>query len=495
MKKKDNDVRVGSARKWHAWQDAPGIRQAPCFYTQGVVHAPQGAMCVANVEEMIEAVAGHGLFSLCNDILDEQSMPFVNDMLGHCKATPYLSKTGSISALRLKRKRAAGFLVPATTWKWYQEPGREIVEYVTQLFQLFDYQSTTPASLSEKVLRSTLPEKIRIYRPSLMLRRDILAHHVGGRIDPPSVPGLYTFGKEYDKIKAYPDKSRLTMSPFKTPMYVPHPGLDEFFSFACAFGEVSLIAHETLLCPIQVDGRAPAEGQCITRWLWSDELHDCIEAGYTIVSINKMWCWREMSNWMEEWANILYAQYEQARNESPWFGEIIKVMMVGLPGRFLHAPEYYTLIPAGEGVEGRDIPLMMNWHGHGEKMFSDYAIHPNYDPESTALCAIGSYIVMAMRHELYQRMLKEVMAGRTLLGSYIDNFKLDGETVDEHLVGTGLGQYKQYDLENVYVESNRLVARMQGNDIIKAPSFDQEQRVALWRKYRRLQEESNNGRD
>jgi hypothetical protein len=240
-------------------------------------------------------------------------------------------------------------------------------------------------------------------------------------------------------------------------------------------------------------GLAPFEGQVIDKWLWTGELQDCLKAGYTLVEIKRGYGWTEMSNFMEQWSVILWEKYEQARNENEHLLECIKAMMVGLPGRFLRQPEIYTLVPIQEAIPGQDMPLCLNWKEPTDRHFSDYAIRPIYDKESTALSPVGSYIVAEMRRELYHLMKEEIAHGRTIVRSYIDNYSIDGPTTLGH-VGPGMGQYREKVLHHVYAEENRFRAVQVDpygweEDVMVAPGFSRERRLLFEKDYQRIVKE------
>jgi hypothetical protein len=202
-----------------------------------------------------------------------------------------------------------------------------------------------------------------------------------------------------------------------------------------------------------------------------------------------------MSNFMEQWSDILWEAHEKAKQRDQHLADIIKSMMVGLPGRFLRQPEQYHLIPASEAVPHKDIPLMMHWQEDGDRKFSDYAIRPEYDPESTALSYIGSYIVAEMRRELYHRMKEEIAHGYHIIRSYIDCYAVD---ISDRVgagdcsfrdIGTNMGQWKAKEYSDVYAEENRFIGEEEYNARqlkVKAPGYGIEQRIDFIKKYREI---------
>jgi hypothetical protein len=448
----EDQAHDGHSRRWHAWRDKPGMPLAPMMWHDGTISTVYGsslAYC-STLPELLDNVAGRKLFVLCRDILNEKDIPFSNDLLGSPLAHPYLSRSGGVTALRISQKKQSGFLVPGSTWGISGEMTEEGLKTIIEVFRLFDMQSTTPASLSEKVLRSLLPDKISISRPSLALRKDILENNVGGRIDKAKVGQFYASIYEYDQIWAYPDKACLVPDPSLAPVMCYLPSLNIALSFPTGYWLVHIRCVATVIAPIQINGRNPLEGEEIERWLWNEELRSCMECGYQVKKIQRGYGFRAMSNFMEEWAYLLREKWEEAENED--IRRIIKSMAVGLLGRFLRQPICHTLIPLAEarprtpGMDDGDIPLRMHLgpdYKDGDRIMSDYAMRPEYDRESTALCQIGAYVVMKQRMELYEMMRKEHENGRHVIRSYIDCYSLDGPTTLNNILGNQMGQWKE----------------------------------------------------
>lgn len=484
-----DDIRQGSVACWHPWQDRPGMPKLPVFWSAGAIESDYGKLyTVESMERVFETVARRELFVLCQDILQERELPFINELLGDKRSVPYLSRTANCSALRVSSKRHSGFFVPTSTWLWDEPPCKELTQNLMHIFDVCGYQSTTPSSLSEKLLRSTLPEKLHISRPSVMLRRDILDNHVGGRIES-AEPCFYTVVRKYDKNKAYLSLSRMVPSPWQAPVVWVHPKLDEIGEYPTGFWQCVLIARERTIAPIQVNGLAPVEGEVIERWLWTEELIDCLNAGYLLLKIRRGYGFRSMSTWMCAWADLLWEKYQ--RETDPHIKRVFKQMMVGLPGRFLKAPETYALINIDQGVIPGDIPLPLHWIEPEDRKFSDYVIRPEYDKESTALSPIGSYIVMRMRQELYHLMLLALAQRRKIIMAYIDCVSVDGELDLGDDFGELPGQYKVEKLANMFAESNHFVAESELDPerllLIKAPGMANDledgKRLALLQKY------------
>lgn len=489
---------------WHPWRDKTGVRHIPTYFSAteqaifSTLSSEEPLFRIADMESLLTTVCDNGLFVLVHDLLSEREFPYANDLIG--TGTPYFTKAGNVVSMTLKHKKKTGLLVSAHTWQWDLEPNKELVQAIRTAFRLFGFEASTPSSLSEKVLRATLPDYVGIYRPSVWLRRDILKNSEGGRIDK-AIPAFYKEVKEFDKNKAYLYHSRIVPSPFLAPVHCGFSKLSRIMGFPVGFWRVRLVACSVYIHPIHIQGVAPEPGEVIEKWLWTGEIQDCLDAGYKFLSCDRGWGFRAMSNFMEEWSDILWSKYEMCkRSENPALLPIIKAMMVGLPGRFLRAPENFELIPFSDITAKTDIPLMLHpIEGQG-KHFSDWAIRPVYNQESTALSYIGSYIVAEMRRELYHRMREEVRHGYRIVRSYVDSYSiadggnfhgLDAYPDFERNIGNGLGQWKQKSYTDVWAEENRLVGlNEEGVAIVKAPGFERNggRRLAFLQKYRRIVE-------
>src|SRR5450755_2274760 len=173
-----------SVRQWHPWMDKPGMPCTPMYHRNGRLFSYNVAplYSASSAETLLETIGGNQLYVLCNDILSPQEFPYINELLGVRGCTPYLSRTGGIPAMGLRYKRRTGYLIPTSTWKWNEpEPNKQLLDNLATIFKVCGYQAATPASLSEKILRATLPPETHISRPSTRLRTDILANNVGGR--------------------------------------------------------------------------------------------------------------------------------------------------------------------------------------------------------------------------------------------------------------------------------------------------------------------------
>ncbi len=317
-----------------------------------------------------------------------------------------------------------------------------------------------------------------------MLRRALLAHSYGGRIDRKELREFYPVVYEYDMNKAYLHMSRLVPSPFSAPIGFYHGNntrdRNRWRDFAASFLHVVLVVHGNGIHPIQVkddlgDMQTPEEGEVIDRWLWSRELEDCLEKGYTLLHIYEGYGWYEMSTFMQEWSDILWEKYTEYK-DSP-IAEIIKTMMVGLPGRFLKSPESYILIHERD-VQKNDMPIILKYWQEGKEITTPWFIRAEYDLQSAQLTPIGSYTVMACRQALYRAQLEEVRKGNKLIRSYIDCYSVVAPTKQPENIGVERGDWKEKVYENIYVEENRMIPA--DFTQMKAPGYTGKERRKLY---------------
>ncbi len=468
--------RTGHVSLWHPWNDRPGRYHPLRLYNE------LGSF--ESVESLIETVATNQYYTFVSDVMDSEEISFSEELLTHEKCKPFISKTGSVIALKLRHGKKSGYLLPGSIWGEKHTPGEKLLKNVHTLFTLFGYEALTPASLSEKVLRATLPEYAGISRPSDMLRRALLAHSYGGRIDRKELREFYPVVYEYDMNKAYLHMSRLVPSPFSAPIGFYHGNntrdRNRWRDFAASFLHVVLVVHGNGIHPIQVkddlgDMQTPEEGEVIDRWLWSRELEDCLEKGYTLLHIYEGYGWYEMSTFMQEWSDILWEKYTEYK-DSP-IAEIIKTMMVGLPGRFLKSPESYILIHERD-VQKNDMPIILKYWQEGKEITTPWFIRAEYDLQSAQLTPIGSYTVMACRQALYRAQLEEVRKGNKLIRSYIDCYSVVAPTKQPENIGVERGDWKEKVYENIYVEENRMIPA--DFTQMKAPGYTGKERRKLY---------------
>lgn len=476
-------MREGHVSIWHPWQDKPGQRHTPVLWN----HEDYPS----SIERIIEHVATSQEYVFCNDILDPLEIP-TELIQATAPRNRYLSRTGKVVALRVANKRKSGFFIPAIVWCHRSEPDGELLSRVNHVFQTFGYESISPSSLSEKVLRSTLPEKLCISRPSHMVRQTFLENGRAGRIDTVKEPRYFERLKQLDENKSYLYHSDIVPSPFHAPVYLFYGerGYQDtrYSDYATAYVHCKLIAHIHGISPIQVKGDdgtwySPSAGEEIDTWLWLEELNDCLEAGWTLNHVEEAYCWKSFSTFMQQWADILYEKYEQEKDEK--VQDIIKQMMVGLPGRFLKSPETYLLVHKNEYQKG-DIPIPANWKDGG-KIITPWFLRAEFDLQSTQLTPIGDYIKMRARQELYHKMKEEERNGHEVINSYIDCYTVsECHTKNNYRnIGKKPGQWKQKVYKALWVIENQIIPA----DIkqMRAPGFTGEERIKLheqWHKSR-----------
>lgn len=478
----------GKTRLWHPWQEQQGMHHKLSYWEDGNIF--RGKKLYASprcANDAIELVGRRQLYVLCNDILSVDEFPFSKELVLHDKAEPFLSKSGRVVALRAHPGRASGYFIPASSWG-NLPPGRELNAIMWHIFRRFYLEAITPPSLSEKVLRLTLPDKVFIRRPPSDLRSVLLEHNGGGRIDEAEEWGEY-FAEifEYDLTKAYLHFSRWIPSPFVHAWGRYKPPIDVLDRYPAGFWQVSMVAHGEGVHPVYIDiqkgkKHKPREGEEFCMWLWSGTIKDCLEKGYTLLAIHRGYGFPEMSDFLSVWADWLWDVYNQETDDR--IKAVLKQMMVGLPGRFLKEPMCYTLI-YGTPQKG-DKPIAANWQDSKGPFFSDWYVRPTFNRESTALTAQGSYIIEECRRAQYHRMRDEYEHGNRIIRSYIDCYAITQRTTLD--VGRGRGQYKERIFTDVYAELNRFVGIPPGEQLpeMRAPGLEgnSKARLELWRKYR-----------
>lgn len=457
---------------WHPWIDKP-VYKNPDLAEKRHKLALWSDFTFDSVDRCVQEIGGGSYYALCRDILLGSEVDPL--LLRDPRTEAYLSRTGGISALRVKSKRKSGFLIPGTTWGQTGQPTRELLGRMNHVFNAFGFEALTPSSLSEKVLRSTMADKLYISRPSDMLRRSLIANSKGGRIDSKKTSRFYPVVYENDMNKAYLHCSRVVPSPFVTPIRFSHS--DIWQSQMCSWMEVEMTCHRgTGIQPIQIKDekngelREPRDGEHFTDWLWSGELRDCVEAGYTLYNVNQGWGWPDMSDFMSRWSDILWDAYSNEQDEA--VREIEKNMMVGLPGRFLKSPEKYTLVHKSEALK-TDLPLVAHWQ-QGESPLSEWCMRVEQDIDSAQLTYIGSFIVAECRRKLYADSLAEERQGNKIVRVYIDSFST---TENTRIVrkGNRRGEYKTKIYQQVRIVHNRFMGYDEhGKLILKAPSVNKD---------------------
>lgn len=470
----------GHSSYWHRWQDKEGLRQLPCILGDGFIDRGKSIIPVLDTKQLVDNVSVNKLFLLVDDIL---KLEYADKLIADSKTTPYVSRSANILAMRVSLKRGkTGFIIPASTWGLpYAQ--KDYVDKLIELFDIFNMQKPTPSSLSEAVFRRTLGEKISIRRPSISLRDHVLNNSSGGRIDIAESWKYFSDGcYEYDQNKAHLHKSLKVVDPSISPIWKILPTWKEIKPFPTGFWHVEMVGRYDRISPILINGKSPDEGEVFERWLWTEEIRDCLEAGYQLRRIYRGYGFRVLTSFMEDWASLLFFAHSAVQDED--LKMIIKTMMVGLPGRFLRSPEIFKLIPISEATK-EDTPLLLHFSKEGDKICSDFAVRAEYDRESTALSQVGSYIFMMQRHELYRRMKEEERLGNYIIRSYIDSFT--SLYPAKYLkLGTGIGEWKQKRYVRSYTEENRFIGETEDGVLeVKAPGFIRDDRINMLKRYRK----------
>lgn len=444
---------------WHPWQDKPGQRHTPVLYS---------GIKSDDIDETVRTIAGEQYYGLVTDILNGIE---VNPLLLRDKRTQaYLSRTGNVSALRIKSKRKSGFLIPSSSWGSLN-PGQDTIRRMNHVYQTFGYEAISPSSLSEKVLRATLPDRTYISRPSAMLRKSLLDNSTGGRIDKKKISRFLPVAFEYDINKAYLYiAGQGVPNPFITP--VRWYGDEEWWKDkAVSWLQVRMQCHRDKgIQPIQLrdeygEMREPVDGEEFTTWLWSGEVEDCIGAGYTLQEAIQGWSWDTTSTFMKQWSDVLWEKYEKEEDEE--VRGVMKTMMVGLPGRFLRRPETLTLVHCSE-AKGTDLPLAMELDGIHSPM-SEWCMRIEENIDDAQLTPIGSYIIAECRRKLYHDCKSEEHMGNAVVRIYIDSITTvrPSSTLK---IGTGRGEYKVKKYHKVKIKHNRFIGYNEQNKlVVKAP--------------------------
>lgn len=471
-------MRDGHVSLWHPWQDKPGRSHKLALLQD---------MTFNNIDSLVETIGGNQYYALVENILDGLE---INPLLLRDKRTEtYLTRSGHAIALRVRSKRKSGFILPSQTWGDIY-PKNETLDRMAYIFDRFGYEAITPASLSEKVLRSTMQEKLIISRPNAILRSTLLKYGKGARISSKKTHKALPVAYENDSNKEYLFESTQGVpSPFISPIrfYGDKSG---WYSGKTSWCHVNMTCHRSKETqPIQIhdngEMRECRDGEEIDTWLWREEIEDCLSVGYSLNNVLEGWFWDEISFFMSGWADILYSKYSQETDES--IKDIEKIMMVGLPGRFLKAPEKITLIHKSE-ARGTDLPLLAHdWKKNGSPM-SEWCMRVEEDMDSSQLTPIGSYIIMKCRQKIFHDIHREEQAGNTVARIYVDSFTTTQKPTTI-AIGKERGQYKVKVYTEVYIRNNQFIGKIDGKWILKAPAYnlsDTEAREKISRELRSI---------
>lgn len=457
--------RKQSVSLWHPWSEPQKRTHELALYQDFNFNS---------IEDIIEQIGRGKYYALCNNILSPHEIP--TNLLRHKNTESYLSRTGNIAALRVKRGRGSGFLIPGRAWGNNGEPLRETLENIQSIFTIFGREAISSSSLSEKVLRSTLPDKLYISRPSMNLRSTILNNRSVPRVlkQKKSIKSKKAY--EYDMIKAYLSIAASGVpDPFSAP--VRFYGSNIWQDMKVSFVKIKGVAHtDGRIQPIQIkEGtsyRTPMDNECFETWCWSGKIQDCLERGYSM-EVLEGYSWYSLSSFMSEWANILYHACEKYHKES--FYPILKTMTQGLPGRFLKAPEIYSLVHYTEYQNG-DVPLKTHWTGN-ESPMSDWFMRVDSESEkareSAQLTPIGDYIVSECERQIYHAALKEEETGNRVIRIYVDSLTTTKESTIIS-IGTKPGQFKVKRYFKAVVKENRFYGWIEtGVFVAKTPGLEE----------------------
>lgn len=459
--------RDGHVALWHPWQDKPGQRHTLSLWSD--------FSYLSSVDSIVNAIGGGQYYALCTDILCEEEIR--QELIRDQRTKAFISRTGSVSALQVRHKNKSGFLIAGRSWNEGEEPTRETLAKIKRTFDLFGYEALTPSSLSEKVLRSTLPARTFISRPGVVLRKSFIDNSTGGRIDRKSLGKFFPIAYEYDINKAYLSCAMKGVpSPFHTPLHVGRSSIWQ--SMPVSWLDVTMTCHADGIQPIQIEDngsmREPQRGEQFRKWLWSGEIQDCLDRGYSLDLQHAGWAWEYESKFLEIWADILWDKYQECSHDEE-VKEIIKTMMVGLPGRFLRKPEKYELVHRDDLSEEEKksesvLPLTANWL-KGQSPMSKWFIRVEEDRDSAQITPVGSYIVAECRREIYKAAFQAVQCGATVLRIYIDSVTTSTE-VCTLSVGKERGQYKKKEYRNVRIIHGQFVGYDESGKIrLKAPGY------------------------
>lgn len=479
--------------RWHPWPTKPGLRhtltlwQDNSIWKDALTHAD-----IETAEQAIELIGRSQLYTFCGDVMDWKEFAWSDDLLLHPRTDSYVQKQGKVVAVRAQAGRYSGFLIPARTWGFAQ-PSLDAIDTTRSIFEKFNIEAITPSSLSEKVLRWTLGEKISIFRPSVRLRDVLLTHNGGSRIDLAEEERFYKRAYKYDRHKAFLSFAYAVPDPYFPPKYHIRPRESWLYDYATpGFWLVTMVAHGQGKHPIFLKDdkgrRFPKEGEQFTAWLWRDEILACERKGYTLLFIHEGYRWQKTSSLLQPWADLLWEKFQLAKSVEE--ERIMKGMMAGFFGRCLQEPTNHFLVPLGQQREG-DIPIKHNWIEHldnwqggieGKKFFTNWYLRAEYNEESTALTPIGAWVIMQCRLEMYRLTAVEEAKGNKLISSYIDScvFKYPASSLS---IGPLPGQYSEEILNNVWAVRNALIPDEETK--MRAPGYKDKskERHELWQKY------------
>lgn len=479
--------------RWHPWPTKPGLRHTLTLWQENSIWKNTTAhIDIENAVQVIEVIGRSQLYTFCGDVMDWKEFSWSDDLLLHPHSDPYVQKQGKVVAVRVRAGRYSGFLIPALTWG-FARPTLDMLEPIDSIFRSLNIEAITPSSLSEKVFRYTLGEKIAIFRPSVRLRDILLTHNGGSRIDLAEEEKFYRRAYKYDRHKAFLSFAYAVPDPNFPPWYHIRPRESWLYDYATpGFWKVTMVAHGNGIHPIFLPGegrkRFPNEGEQFTKWMWRDEILACEQKGYTLLFIHEGYRWTKTSNLLQPWTDLLWEKFQLAKSAEE--ERIYKSMMVGLFGRFLREPTNHFLIPLGQQQQG-DIPIKQNWVEHldnwqggvaGRNFFTNWYLRAEYNEESTALTPIGAWVLMQCRMEMYRLAAVEEAKGNKLISGYVDSVVFE-RPASSLSIGPMPGQYSEEELHSVWAVRNALIPDDEKK--MRAPGYKDKskERHDLWKKY------------
>lgn len=452
---------------WHPWLDKKGRSHNLAFWHGDTheleVYSTKERLHIETAEEFFEEITSRRLYVGCSDALNRKSFPFLDDLLKNKRVTPRLSPSNGLTGMTMHVPftPAHGALIPYKTF--VRDPMN--FKVVEQYFDLMGYEAISTGSVSEKLFRSTLPYKHGISRPNAMMRKEMIDHAFGGRVQMNYMVLTYTTLYEADFNNAYLCRARRIPTPFKAPHRTSKPDLEDLRrptyahvileSAPCTVGPIPSIDIFTGRQLYVRDGGYEIEG-----WWWNEEIQCALDAGFKVKKVLGGWRWDEYSDCMNKWADLMQEKKRQVAG-NPELEALVKLSMVALPGRFQMRPERRTMIPLDESTFG-DKPLLISDGDDDEGYVSDFAIRSDAFMQSANLVPQGSHIVMQQRVALYKLLKALDDAGVQVALANTDNVYMDRPlpTHLRHMVGTKDGDLKLRTHRKATVYANRVVSEL-----------------------------------
>ena len=283
-------------------------------------------------------------------------------------------------------------------------------QFLDMLRRLFDYcqigELSTPASLGMYCMSSLFDDK-RQAEPHTRDREILLEHMVGGR-DDLLQKGTYDLCYEYDIRSAYASKACQLPSGSSIKIWGERDDLPAYFS-SCV-----VVIREPLVMGVfhmERDGHLhyPTETGLYKVWLWNDEIQRCKEAGCFVLVENGIG-WSNTTTGLTPWAHHMDKLRRDADED---IAGLIKIATVAAIGRFGVDHWRVRVVHERDRQEG-DEPLNIGYQPHSWLWTrQEYA-------SGCYMTHWSSYIMMATRIALYDRMLAEIGSGNVVLMSNFD---------------------------------------------------------------------------